>query len=151
MGWEVPKSKFGWPRVSSAGKVGKPQAPQNKQQGRIRTQVWEFSSGDRNGLCNRTARQPCLSLLLLIATGVLRKRKCSSLIPPLYLTGQLRTSPGAPLKGGARHRAPANLHLQPAEKGALEGSHVKPKHFAQVPPLLIPGQQSSPPLDASWL
>lgn len=95
-GWEVPQSKLKWPRVSSAGKAGEPKAPQNKQQGRIRTQLWVFISRDRNRPWNRTARQPCLSLLLLTATGVLRKRKHSSLIPPLYLTGQPRTPPGAP-------------------------------------------------------
>lgn len=35
MGWEVPKSKFRWPNVSSAEKMDKSELPKNEQHRRI--------------------------------------------------------------------------------------------------------------------
>lgn len=53
MGWEVPKTKFKWPHVSSAEKMGKPELPKNKQPRRIHTQSWVFISRDRNQAVQR--------------------------------------------------------------------------------------------------
>lgn len=58
MGWEVPKSKFKWPNVSSAEKMDKSEPPKNDQNHRL-TEWLELegsSSSDPSAMGRHTRR-----------------------------------------------------------------------------------------------